>query len=176
MIAGAEIVVVGRVQPAQQQAVAAQHADDAVDQRFGLVPQEIVQRQAGDDDTGFGERPRRADILAMELGRRHARPRLGDRPRRQVDGNDAVAGLDQHRGIAPAAAAQLQHRQAGRTLGDQVEPARQPGSRVARSAVGDIARADGAGAEFFRNLAADIGEGLLHRRDSRAEHSLSVLA
>ena len=42
--------------------------------------------------------------------------------------------------------------------------------------VGDVAGADGAGAELVRHLAADVGEGLLDRGDRRAEHRLAVLA
>jgi hypothetical protein len=82
-----------------------------------------VQRQAREYHASSIDGKGRADILAMELGVRHASPRPDNGGGREIDGDDAMTGAGEHFGIAPAAATDFEDRPATCALADQRQPA-----------------------------------------------------
>src|SRR5258708_36777190 len=104
MAARPVVMIVGRIEAAEQQTVRLQRPAKALDELDGLLPREIMQRQAGDDHARALERERGAEILAVEPGGWHALAGLRGGPAFNGCTDQATTGGRQAFAVAARAA------------------------------------------------------------------------
>ena len=107
--AGAEVVILGRVQSAKEEAGRRQCPANSFDQGDRFQPLEIMQGETGDDDRRVSrrQRKRRPQVLMANVCGRYLRPGPCDASGRQVERDDAVSGLGQRARVVARAATEL---------------------------------------------------------------------